>query len=63
MPSAQFIVLPGVGHVPMIDDPQLVARTILESTGATEVHVAAHSPTGEAISAGDLKTGRECDIS
>ena len=57
MPSAQFIVLPGVGHVPMIDDPQLVARTILESTGATEVHVAAHSPTGEAISAGDLKTG------
>jgi pimeloyl-ACP methyl ester carboxylesterase len=57
MPSAQFIVLPGVGHVPMIDDPQLVARTILESTGATEVHAAAHSPTGEAISAGDLKTG------
>jgi pimeloyl-ACP methyl ester carboxylesterase len=31
VPSARFMVLPNVGHVPMLDDPQLVARTILES--------------------------------
>jgi pimeloyl-ACP methyl ester carboxylesterase len=30
-PHARFVVLPGVGHVPMIDDPRLVARTILEA--------------------------------
>jgi pimeloyl-ACP methyl ester carboxylesterase len=32
VPGAQFSALPGVGHVPMYDDPQLVARTILELT-------------------------------
>jgi hypothetical protein len=26
--------LPDVGHVPMLDDPELVARTILAVTGA-----------------------------
>jgi pimeloyl-ACP methyl ester carboxylesterase len=31
VPSARFTVLPNVGHVPMLDDPELVARTILES--------------------------------
>jgi len=31
LPDARFIVLPGVGHVPMIDDHALVARTILEA--------------------------------
>lgn len=33
MPQAKFIELPGVGHVCMLDDPQLAARTILEVTG------------------------------
>jgi pimeloyl-ACP methyl ester carboxylesterase len=32
LPQARFVVLPGVGHVPMIDDPETVARTILETT-------------------------------
>jgi pimeloyl-ACP methyl ester carboxylesterase len=34
VPQAEQIELPGVGHVPMSDDPELVARTILEVTGA-----------------------------
>lgn len=32
VPAARFVVLEGVGHVPMLDDPDLVARTILAST-------------------------------
>jgi pimeloyl-ACP methyl ester carboxylesterase len=32
LPDAEFVLLPGVGHVPMPDDPALVARTILEFT-------------------------------
>lgn len=34
VPQASFMTLPAVGHVPMVDDPQLVARTILSVTGA-----------------------------
>lgn len=32
VPSAEHVTLRGVGHVPMHDDPQAVARTILEVT-------------------------------
>jgi pimeloyl-ACP methyl ester carboxylesterase len=32
IPGAQLIALPAVGHVPMLDDPELVARTILDFT-------------------------------
>ena len=28
LPSAEHVDLPGCGHVPMIDDPDLVARVI-----------------------------------
>lgn len=34
VPGASATTLPGVGHVPMVDDPDLVARTILAVTGA-----------------------------
>jgi pimeloyl-ACP methyl ester carboxylesterase len=34
IPQAAIKTLPNVGHVPMLDDPGLVARTILASTGA-----------------------------
>ncbi|HEY2207518.1 MAG TPA: alpha/beta fold hydrolase [Pseudonocardia sp.] len=34
--GAEFSVLPGVGHVPMYDDPRLVARTILEMTTSVD---------------------------
>lgn len=36
IPGAEFITLPGVGHVPMSDDPRLVARTILEMTSGVD---------------------------
>src|SRR4051812_33886079 len=35
LPQARFEILPGVGHVPMIDDPASVARAILRATGVT----------------------------
>jgi pimeloyl-ACP methyl ester carboxylesterase len=31
VPGARYIVIPGVGHVPMLDDPKLVAETIVSS--------------------------------
>jgi pimeloyl-ACP methyl ester carboxylesterase len=34
LPAARFVELPGVGHVPMLDDPGLVARAILATISA-----------------------------
>ncbi|OBK16821.1 hydrolase [Mycobacterium asiaticum] len=34
LPQATYVLLPDVGHVPMIDNPRLVADTILKVTGA-----------------------------
>jgi pimeloyl-ACP methyl ester carboxylesterase len=40
VPQAEFVVMPGVGHMPMYDDPLLVAATILEVTLAVDDRVA-----------------------
>jgi pimeloyl-ACP methyl ester carboxylesterase len=32
LPHAEVVDLPGVGHGAMVDDPELVARTILDFT-------------------------------
>jgi pimeloyl-ACP methyl ester carboxylesterase len=32
LPGAEWVELGGLGHVPMFDDPDVVARTILEMT-------------------------------
>jgi pimeloyl-ACP methyl ester carboxylesterase len=47
LPQARFVVLPGLGHVPMIDDARCVADAILETTGASRRRSAAASPTVE----------------
>ena len=36
LPDADVVDLPDVGHVPMSDDPELVARTILDFTARVE---------------------------
>ncbi len=33
VPGSEFVVLEDVGHIPMIDDPRLVAETIRETAG------------------------------
>jgi pimeloyl-ACP methyl ester carboxylesterase len=38
VPGADHITLPGLGHVPMLDDPALVAATIRASTRVPVVH-------------------------
>jgi pimeloyl-ACP methyl ester carboxylesterase len=36
LPCATFTILPDVAHAPMLDDPELVARTILDVTTAAK---------------------------
>jgi pimeloyl-ACP methyl ester carboxylesterase len=49
-PQTRFVDLPGCGHVPMWDDPDLVARTILE--GTTEVGDPGLEPGTSSLSGG-----------
>jgi pimeloyl-ACP methyl ester carboxylesterase len=45
IPHARLVPLPGCGHVPMIDAPELAARVILEATGSPgEASPARQSP-------------------
>ena len=37
LPGATFTILPGLPHTPTIDDPELVASTILAVTGAAKI--------------------------
>jgi pimeloyl-ACP methyl ester carboxylesterase len=41
VPGARFLVLDGVGHVPMVDDAALVARTILDTVALARPAIAA----------------------
>ncbi len=48
LPNAEWVDLPGVGHIPMVDNPELVARTIIEfvrrvGDAAAVREVASHS--------------------
>jgi len=38
VPAGEWIELSGLGHVPMIDDPELIARTITEHAGRAAKH-------------------------
>ena len=42
VPAAEFKLIPGVGHVPMIDDPDLVANTILDFVETTDSRMKSH---------------------
>jgi pimeloyl-ACP methyl ester carboxylesterase len=37
LPAARFVLLPGCGHVPMTDDPKLVADVLLRGSGSAAV--------------------------
>ena len=36
VPGAELVRVAGIGHVPMFDDPDAVARLILDVTGAVD---------------------------
>jgi pimeloyl-ACP methyl ester carboxylesterase len=42
VPAAELTLLPAVGHVPMVDDPALVANTILEFVERSNSHPVAN---------------------
>jgi len=56
-PTARHLVLPGVGHAPMIDDPDLVVRTVLEGTAAAEQH--SDEANGRALRSGGAGAPKE----
>jgi pimeloyl-ACP methyl ester carboxylesterase len=44
VPGAEFVVLDDVGHVPMMDDPRLVAETIRETVSRSSAGGSLSSP-------------------
>jgi pimeloyl-ACP methyl ester carboxylesterase len=62
IPDADLVALPGLGHVPMLDDPELVARTILDFTSRSQTRRAggAHASTAtDAAGSGHDQSMRE----
>jgi pimeloyl-ACP methyl ester carboxylesterase len=55
VPAARFVVLAGVGHVPMIDDREQVARAILETTA--DGQQASSTPASRSSAAGNAWAG------
>ena len=47
LPDARHLALPGCGHVPMIDDPELVARAILDTCAVADATRNGAAPTPE----------------
>jgi pimeloyl-ACP methyl ester carboxylesterase len=47
-PGATYIELPGVGHTPTWDDPELVARLLLDSSSAQDQASSGRSSPGQA---------------
>jgi pimeloyl-ACP methyl ester carboxylesterase len=52
LPEARQIALPDCGHVPMIDNPELVARTILDTCAKADREAHPPSRTGRAAASG-----------
>ncbi|MBW5483966.1 alpha/beta fold hydrolase, partial [Streptomyces bambusae] len=53
VPGARLVRLPGCGHVPMNDDPALVARVIRDTAGAAHLTEAAATPGAARTEAGE----------
>ena len=51
VPGAEFRVLPGVGHTPMWDDPDLISAVIRDFAQAAQVSAAAMTPAATPASA------------
>jgi pimeloyl-ACP methyl ester carboxylesterase len=51
LPEARFVVLSGVGHIPMIDDREQVARAILETTMSVD-QASSSTPASRSSAAG-----------
>jgi pimeloyl-ACP methyl ester carboxylesterase len=58
IPRAELRPLPGLGHVPMPDDPELVARTILDFTSRARRDEAFAAASTSADATSDLPLGR-----
>jgi pimeloyl-ACP methyl ester carboxylesterase len=50
LPNARHVTLPGCGHVPMHDEPELVARTILATCALTDTAGPSSPPRDKAAS-------------
>jgi len=57
LPNAEWVDLPGVGHIPMVDDPELVARTIIGFAGRPRDASAAGELLEARAALGDASAG------